>query len=105
MPVEVSAAPGFYLVMVQKGTSTPEPTGGSGVLVPDFEPWREIIGVVANPGYTALGETPQPCVYLPLRQNFRDGMILYVQSEGDPGGSLAAVQKEIHDPRAERSRR
>src|SRR6202035_4463229 len=33
----------------------------------------------------------------PLRQNFSDGMILYVRSEQDPSTILTSVQSEIHN--------
>ena len=56
---------------------------------------RRIVGVVKTANYTAPGEKPQSAVYLPLKQNFADGMILYVRSEGDPAGVLTTVQREI----------
>src|SRR6185369_10258896 len=31
---------------------------------------RQVVGVVRNANYSTLGEAAQPCVYLPLRQNF-----------------------------------
>ena len=59
--------------------------------------WRQVIGVVKNANYTTLGESPQPCVYTPLRQNFSEGMALYVKAEGDPSGLLSAVQREVRN--------
>jgi predicted permease len=58
---------------------------------------RQIIGVVKTTNYTGLGEGPQACVYLPLRQNFAEGMILYVRGTGDPSTVLTAIQREIHN--------
>jgi len=55
----------------------------------------QIVGVVKTANYQSLGEAPQPCVYIPLRQNYSDSMILYVKTEGDPSSTLAAVQDEI----------
>jgi predicted permease len=57
----------------------------------------QIVGVVKTTNYQSLGEPPQPCVYIPLRQNFSDGMILYVRTERDPSTVLAAVQGEIRN--------
>jgi predicted permease len=57
--------------------------------------WRQVIGVVRTANYNTLGEPAQPCVYLPLRQNFAGGMYLYVRSEGDPGALLADLQRAI----------
>jgi putative ABC transport system permease protein len=58
---------------------------------------RQIIGVVKNSNYTTLGEAPQPCLYLPLRQNPGGMVVLYVRSAGDPSLVLAEVQRGIRD--------
>jgi predicted permease len=57
--------------------------------------WRTVVGVVKNANYSTLGEAPQPCVYLPLRQNLAGGMTLYLRSQGDPAALLPAVQREV----------
>ncbi|HEX8799927.1 MAG TPA: ABC transporter permease, partial [Terriglobales bacterium] len=59
--------------------------------------YRQIVGVVKNSTYLTLGETPQSCIYLPLRQNFSDAMVLYVRTHGDPGQALAPIERHIHD--------
>lgn len=59
--------------------------------------WREVVGIVKNADYTTLGEAPQPCVYLPERQNFAGGMILYVRSRGNPADLLPALQRQIRE--------
>jgi predicted permease len=56
---------------------------------------RQVIGVVKTTNYTTLGETPQPCLYLPLRQNPGTGVSLYVRTAGDPAGMLGEVQREV----------
>jgi len=58
---------------------------------------REIVGVVKTSNYTTLGEAPQPCVYLPLRQSSAGSSNLYVRSGGDPLLVLEAVQREIKE--------
>ena len=58
---------------------------------------RQVVGIVKNANYTTLGEAAQPCVYLPLRQNFAGDMVLYVRSQGDPATVLASVQRQIGD--------
>jgi predicted permease len=58
---------------------------------------RQVVGIVRNANYTTLGEAPQACVYLPMRQNFLGGMILYVRSQGDPAAVLPSVQRQIGD--------
>jgi macrolide transport system ATP-binding/permease protein len=57
--------------------------------------WRQVVGVVKNTNYSTLGEAPQPCVYLPLRQNLAGGMTLYVRSQGNPAGLLPMIQREV----------
>jgi predicted permease len=62
----------------------------------DSEPFaRQVIGVVKTIKYQTLGEAPQPCVYLPLRQNYADGLVLYVRSSGDPSAAIGTVQREL----------
>ena len=56
---------------------------------------RQVVGIARDANYTALGEAPQPCVYLPLRQDFADSVVLYVRSRGEPGDALAAAQREV----------
>jgi predicted permease len=56
---------------------------------------RQVIGVVKNSNYTTLGEAPQPCIYLPLRQNPGATATLYVRAARDPGLVLGEVQREV----------
>jgi predicted permease len=58
---------------------------------------RTVVGIAKTANYSRLGETPQPCVYIPLEQNFFGGMMLYVQAEGDPASVAAAVQREVYN--------
>src|SRR5262245_9390594 len=56
---------------------------------------REIVGVVKTVKYQALGEAPQPCVYVPLRQNYSQAMVLYVRGGGDSARFLPTVEREV----------
>ena len=56
---------------------------------------RQVIGVVKNSNYTTLGEAPQPCIYLPLRQNPGATATLYVRAGRDPESVLGEVQREV----------
>jgi macrolide transport system ATP-binding/permease protein len=58
---------------------------------------RQIVGVVKTSNYTTLGETPQPCLYLPIRQNPGSDAILYVRTAGNPSLILEPVQGQIRD--------
>jgi hypothetical protein len=51
--------------------------------------------IARNANYSNWAEPPQLCVYLPLEQNYSDGMTLYVRSQGDPRKILQPVQREI----------
>jgi putative ABC transport system permease protein len=57
---------------------------------------RQVIGVVKTANYSTLGEPPQLCVYVPLKQNYSDAMVLYARTKGDPRQLLAPVQREVH---------
>lgn len=64
--------------------------------LPQGKAFLQVIGVAKTTNYQTLGEPPQACVYIPLRQNYADSMILYLRSERDPSTVLSAVQEEIH---------
>jgi putative ABC transport system permease protein len=62
----------------------------------DTEPVaRQVIGVVKTIKYQTLGETPQPAVYLPFRQNYADGLVLYVRTLGEPARAIGTVEREV----------
>jgi FtsX-like permease family len=56
---------------------------------------REVVGVARTVNYETLAEAPQPCLYLPIRQQFSDAAVLYVRTQGDPTGILGTVQRTI----------
>ena len=56
---------------------------------------RQIVGIARTANYTNLAEPPQPCIYLPLEQNFSDAMTLYVRTKGDPAPLLVPIQREM----------
>jgi predicted permease len=56
---------------------------------------RQIIGVARNANYTNWAEPPQPCVYIPLEQNYSDSMVLYVHSKGSPQQVMTPIQQEL----------
>jgi predicted permease len=59
--------------------------------------YRQIVGVAKNSTYLTLGEQPQSCIYLPLRQNFSDAMVLYVRTQGDSAQILTPIERRIHE--------
>jgi putative ABC transport system permease protein len=56
---------------------------------------REIVGVVGTTKYQTLGEAPQPCMFLPLAQNYTDAMVLYVRTTGDPAAIVGTMQRVV----------
>lgn len=74
---------------------------GKMIELPRGKQFLRIVGVVKTTNYQSLGEAPQSSIYLPLKQNYSENMILYVRTEREPATALAAVQNEIHniDPR------
>jgi len=71
-----------------------DPTGQR-IAFTDDRVARVIVGVAATVNYDNVGEPPQPCVYLPLAQNFTDAIVLYVRARGDSSPVLASVQREL----------
>ena len=57
--------------------------------------FRQVVGVVKTANYQSLGELPQVCVYVPLRQNFAGWMVMYVRTTADPSSVLSALQREL----------
>lgn len=64
--------------------------------LPQGKSFLQVVGVVKTTNYQTLGEPPQSCIYIPLRQNYADSMILYLRSERDPSTILPSVQEELH---------
>jgi predicted permease len=58
-------------------------------------PWREIVGVVRNSKYAALGEGPLAVAYIPLAQNLQSGMTLYVRTSIPPASLIGSLRREI----------
>lgn len=68
---------------------------GKRIQLPNEKTMREVVGVARTANYTSLGEPPQPCVYVPLEQNYSDAMTLYVRSKRNPEQVMLPVQREI----------
>ncbi len=56
---------------------------------------RQIVGIARTANYSTWAEPPQPCVYVPLEQNYSDAMTLYVRSKADPQQILMPVRREV----------
>ena len=58
-------------------------------------PWCEIVGIVRDSKYAALGELPLPVAYMPVAQNHETGMTLYVRASVPPGSLIGSIRHEI----------
>ena len=68
---------------------------GRRIQLPGEKQMREIVGIARTAVYSAWGEPPQACAYVPLEQNYSDAMDLYVRSQGNPQQILVPVRSEI----------
>ena len=68
---------------------------GKRVQLPGEKHMRQIVGIARNTNYSTWAEAPQLCVYVPLEQNYFDGMVFYVRSKGDPREILQQVEREV----------
>jgi predicted permease len=55
----------------------------------------EVVGVARNANYRAIGESPQPYLYLSLIQYYSPMAAVYVRASGDPEATATAVRKAI----------
>jgi predicted lysophospholipase L1 biosynthesis ABC-type transport system permease subunit len=62
----------------------------------DAEPWREVVGVVADNKYEFYAETPKPQLFSPFLQT-GGRIFLQVRTAGAPDASVAAVRRIIAD--------
>jgi predicted permease len=56
---------------------------------------RQIVGIVRDTAVNAIGEEPQPVVYLPLRQNYSAVATLQVRTAGKPEAVLGTVRNQV----------
>ncbi len=70
---------------------------GKRLQLPGQKEFRQIVGIVKTANYQTLGEPPQSCVYVPLRQNYSESMVLYVRTERDPSQMITSIQSEIRN--------
>ncbi|MFL6465369.1 MAG: FtsX-like permease family protein [Bryobacteraceae bacterium] len=60
-------------------------------------PFAEIVGVAKTAKYTWIAETPQPYLYLPLRQHSQNRMTLVTRTSSDPAKLIPALRKIVQD--------
>jgi putative ABC transport system permease protein len=84
-------------VVNQKMAQDYWPAGALGhrLQVPGEKKMRVVVGIARTANYTSWGESPQPCIYLPLAQADPEAMVLYVRTKADPREILAPVEREM----------
>jgi predicted permease len=55
----------------------------------------QVIGIVRDSTYNALGEPPRPYMYVPLIQNPNAAMTVFFRTQGDPRSALSSVRAQI----------
>jgi len=58
-------------------------------------PWYEIVGVVGDSKYAAVGEDRARMVFMPIAQNHETGMTLYVRTSVPPEAVIGGLRREI----------
>jgi predicted permease len=58
-------------------------------------PLREVVGIARNSVINAIGEEPEPLVYLPVTQDYAPAATLQVQTTGKPETVIAGVRGQI----------
>lgn len=58
--------------------------------------WAGVIGIAADSKYESMRESAKPFFYVPLRQDFVRGPVLYIRSAQTPQTVSAALLREVH---------
>jgi predicted permease len=55
----------------------------------------QVIGIVRDSKYNALGEPPRPYMYVPLIQNPDAAVTVFFRTQGDPRSALSSVRAQV----------
>jgi predicted permease len=69
---------------------------GKRIRVGNKDSWIEIVGVAQTGTYTFVGEPPSPFLYLPLAQNERSMLALFLDTSADPASLGGALRQTVH---------
>jgi predicted permease len=97
-PRDVESAPAVAIVneaMAKKYWPTRDALGAT-ITIQGAPPIKaEVVGIAHTTKTREVGETPQPFLYLPIEQRRQTGMVLFVESAGDPAALTSAVRDEV----------
>jgi predicted permease len=57
--------------------------------------WMQVVGVAKDSKYQSVRETPKPFFYVPRRQNFSRGALLYIRTRLSPETMATALTREV----------
>jgi predicted permease len=63
--------------------------------------WFTVVGVARNGKYRRLIYAPEPVLFLPLSQDYRDPVIIHARVSGDPRAFAFEVERTVHDLNAD----
>jgi len=63
--------------------------------------WFTVVGVARNGKYRRLIYSPEPVIFLPLYQDYRDPVTIHARVSGDPQAFASAVEKTVHELNAD----
>jgi len=63
--------------------------------------WFTVVGVARNGKYRRLVYTPEPIIFVPAYQDYRDAVIIHARVAGDPQAYAAAVERTVHELNAD----
>ena len=59
--------------------------------------WTTIVGIAQNGRYHSLSEAPQPLIYFPHEQEWRDAYTLQLRTAGDPRNMIEIVRRHFKE--------
>jgi predicted permease len=59
--------------------------------------WLTVVGVARNAKYRRLVYAPQPAIFVPLFQDYRDPVIIHARVSGDPQAYASEVERTVHE--------
>jgi predicted permease len=63
--------------------------------------WWTVVGVAANGKYRRLVYAPEPGIFLPLFQDYRDPVIIHARVSGNPQAFASTIENTVHELNAD----
>jgi predicted permease len=59
--------------------------------------WLTVVGVAGNGRYRRVVYAPEPIIFVPLFQDYRDLVIIHVRTSGNPQALASAIERTVHE--------